>query len=152
MRDAAAAPPLRIRVPGTQAGIREAVAAFDAFCAAYPPGRDALSAAHVALDEVLVNIVGHAFAGRDGGSIELGADLDATSLVITVTDDGPAYDPLQEPAPNTTLPLEARQPGGLGIHLVKHLMQQVQYSRQDDRNRLVLVRLLSGAPGGPGED
>ena len=146
----ATAPPMTIRVAGTQAGIRDALEAFDAFRSRCALGHDAAWPVQVALDEVLANIVGHAYGGRSDGVIDLDFTLTSSTLVVTVCDDGPAVDPLALPEPDTALPLEARQPGGLGIRLVTHLMQQVEYSRRDGRNRLVLIRELAPPSNGPG--
>jgi serine/threonine-protein kinase RsbW len=57
-------------------------------------------------------------------------------LQLTVLDDAPPFDPLEAPEPDTTLPVEQRPLGGLGIFLVRKLMDEVQYERRDGRNRV----------------
>jgi anti-sigma regulatory factor (Ser/Thr protein kinase) len=63
---------------------------------------------------------------------------------VTVADDGPAFDPLARPDPVVTEPLERRQPGGLGIALVKALMDEVRYERTT-RNVLTMRKRIEPA-------
>ena len=55
-------------------------------------------------------------------------------LMVTVSDDGVAFNPLAVPPPDTTLPLEERELGGLGIHLVRNLTDEATYGRLGGRN------------------
>jgi len=143
-------PPLSIRVPGTVAGIGEAAAAFDAFRAAAAIADEGAWPVQVVLDEVLANIVHHAYAGRGDGRIDLTFSVSPTAITVVVADDGPEMNPLALPEPDTTAPLEDRRVGGLGIHLVRRLMDRAEYSRRDGRNCLVLVRRFgAGAPTDP---
>lgn len=107
----------------------------------------------LALDEILTNIVAHEPASAQVvRQIGLALTLDGCLLVAEVADDGPAFDPLSLPAPDLESPLEKRPIGGLGVHLVRSLMDEVRYRRDGDRNRLTLVkRVVAGAGGqGPG--
>ena len=58
---------------------------------------------------------------------------------VVVSDDGPAFDPLAAAAPDTSLGVEERPIGGLGIALVRRLMDEVEYERRDGRNHLRLA-------------
>jgi serine/threonine-protein kinase RsbW len=146
-------PPVTIRVAGTQAGVRDAAAAFDAFCAAQSLANEVSWPVQVALDEILANIVGHAYEGRTDGVIDLRFAATGAAIEVTIWDDGPPWNPLALAEPDTTAPLERRRPGGLGVHLVRRLMQGARYARENGRNRLVLVRSLGSASAdGPRED
>ena len=68
--------------------------------------------------------------------------LDKHRVTVVLTDDGPPFDPFGRDAPDTTLSVEDRPIGGLGIHLVLQLMDNVSYRRQDDHNIVVLVKQL----------
>ena len=59
-----------------------------------------------------------------------------------MADDGPGFDPLSAPEPDTSLGIEERPIGGLGIALVRRLMDHVEYERRDGKNRLRLRRRL----------
>jgi serine/threonine-protein kinase RsbW len=65
--------------------------------------------------------------------------------VVEVEDDGRPFDPLLVPPPDLTLPLERRPIGGLGIHLIRSLMDEVAYARHDGRNVLKMAKRLAKA-------
>ncbi|MBP2672866.1 MAG: hypothetical protein H6Q85_2932 [candidate division NC10 bacterium] len=77
--------------------------------------------------------------GPKAGWIDVTIERRGDAVDMTVTDDGPAFDPLQLPEPDVTAPLEGRQPGGLGVHLVRKLMDRVEYARAGGRNRLTMT-------------
>jgi anti-sigma regulatory factor (Ser/Thr protein kinase) len=135
-----------LRVPGSEEGNRAARAGFDAFLAAHRLAPGATWPFQVALDEVLSNIV--KYASKVGGEpvqVELRMRLAEGSLEIVVVDDALAFNPLEAKAPDTTQPVETRKVGGLGLALVRKLMDVVVYERTGDRNRLLLKRRLSAA-------
>ena len=120
-------PQLTVRVPASQDGLRAAAGALDRFEAAHALDPEAGWPVHVALDEVLSNVVLHGTAGRPNRVIDVTFALVAGSLEVTVVDDGPEWDPLTRPPPDTEAPIETRRPGGLGVHLVRNLMDRVTY-------------------------
>ena len=61
---------------------------------------------------------------------------------MTITDDGMPFNPLSAEAPDTDLSLEDREIGGLGIHLVRNLIDDVTYNRRIDKNVMTLVKDL----------
>jgi anti-sigma regulatory factor (Ser/Thr protein kinase) len=141
-------PRLTVRVAAGQDGLRAAASALDRFEAAHALDPEAAWPVHVALDEVLSNVVRHGTAGRPDPLIEVTFALKDESLEVTVVDDGLEWDPLTLPPPDTAAPLEARRPGGLGVHLVRSLMDRVAYARDGDRNRLVFARRCEKAVRG----
>jgi serine/threonine-protein kinase RsbW len=140
-------PRLTVRVEGTTTGIREAVSAFDRFEGEHGLTGEATWPMRVALDEVLSNIVRHGGAGKRCTVVDVRFGLVRSALVVTVIDDGPELDPLALPQPDTRSGLAERQPGGLGLHIMKQLMDRVEYARQRGRNRLVLMRRLDRVAG-----
>jgi serine/threonine-protein kinase RsbW len=96
----------------------------------------------VALDELLANALSHGGAGRDPCSVTVDLQLDQEHVTVTVTDDGAPFDPFGRDAPDTTLSVEERPIGGLGLHLVGQLMDKVSYQRRDGHNVVVLVKEL----------
>ncbi len=97
----------------------------------------------VALDDLLSNTIMHGFAGRKSGEVAIEADLSTERLTLTISDDGDPFDPLTAQAPDTTLTAEQRLPGGLGIHLVRQLMDEVSYERRDGRNIVTVAKRLT---------
>ena len=122
--------------------------AIEAFCAPLAPGPKDLFALQLALEEVVTNVINHGFT--DGAVHTFTVELRTRGRCVTavVSDDAPAYDPLARPEVDTSLPLEARPVGGLGVHLVKKLVDTEHYDRRDGRNVLALSRTF-GPPAGP---
>ena len=98
---------------------------------------------NVALDELLQNTIVHGFAGRKGGVVTIAVELGTDRLTVTLTDNGRPFNPLDTAAPDTTRFVEERPVGGLGIHLVRQLMDEVHYQRRGGRNVVVLVKRLT---------
>ena len=103
---------------------------------------DAALDMHVALDEVLSNIVKYAFADAAAHDIRVRLKVTEGRLEAEVEDDGRPFDPLQARAKDRNGPLAQRKPGGLGIEVVKRLMSHLSYARTDGRNRVTLIRRL----------
>lgn len=127
-----------LAVEGTAAGVRKAVDALQAWS-----DRERLSDAArrrllTALDEILSNVVRHGLGNRPG-VIEVTVSHDGNVLQAEVADAAPAFNPLLTPPPDISSPLEERQPGGLGIALVRALTDELTYERRDDRNRLTMT-------------
>jgi anti-sigma regulatory factor (Ser/Thr protein kinase) len=98
---------------------------------------------NVALDELLANALTHSETGRDPCSVTVEVQLDQERVTVTVTDNGAPFDPFGRDAPDTTLSVEERPIGGLGLHLVGQLMDQVSYQRREGHNVVVLVKQLA---------
>ena len=96
----------------------------------------------IAADEVFTNIVSYAYSGT-AGPVEVTAEQDGTVFRLTFADEGKAFDPLQTADPDIKTPLGERQIGGLGIFVVKKLMDKVEYRREADRNILTLTKRIS---------
>jgi serine/threonine-protein kinase RsbW len=132
-------------VPGTLAGLTEAVGAADGFCREAGVPDELRRRLLTALDEVLANVVHHALAGAEG-TVEMTLSGDQRAVRATVVDPGAPFNPLLAPEADTTSPLEARRVGGLGIALVRALVDEVAYERRGNRNRLTLTwRLARGS-------
>jgi len=102
----------------------------------------------VVLDELLTNTITHGLS-HGGVTVTAVVELDSDRLMVTLTDDGKPFDPFDQREgprgnPDTTLSVEMRPIGGLGIHLVRKLVDEVSYARRDDRNVVVLAKRLTG--------
>jgi serine/threonine-protein kinase RsbW len=96
---------------------------------------------------VLANVVRHGLESRgQAATVELELRLDVgvepPVCEVVVADDGPEFDPLSATEPDTSLGVEERPIGGLGIALVRRLMDEIEYERREGRNRLRLRRRL----------
>ena len=101
---------------------------------------------HLALDEILTNVVAYAYDDRDEHEIivRLGCagDGNAQRIEVEVEDDGRPFNPLEAAPPDVHAPIEDRPIGGLGIYLVRRVMDDLEYRRQADRNVLVLRKTV----------
>lgn len=91
------------------------------------------------IEELVVNIINH---GHDGGvhDIEIAMASEPDALTVEIIDDGRPFDPLSDaPEPDLDSLLEDRPVGGLGIHLVRTMMDEVHYRREQDRNHTTLI-------------
>jgi anti-sigma regulatory factor (Ser/Thr protein kinase) len=95
----------------------------------------------VILDELFTNTVTHGYVGAAAaGNVEVVLGLQGDWLSIDFIDDGCPFDPLQAAPPDLDLPAEERPVGGLGIAIVRGLVDDAVYRRQGDRNHLTLRR------------
>lgn len=99
----------------------------------------------LSLDEAMTNTI--AYAWPTGGEHELMLVLEVAEgrVIAVVSDDGIAFDPLEVPPPDLESSLEDRPVGGLGVHFMKTLMDEVTYRREGDRNVLTMRKSFGGA-------
>ena len=114
------------------------------FCADHHLSNTEMLAASLALDEVVTNIILHGYDDAADHEIRVTMTLENGVLTMEVEDDGRPFDPLQAPPPNLDLPIEERPVGGLGIHLVRTLMDAVEYQRRGDHNVLTMRKTITG--------
>lgn len=115
----------------------------DAFCAPHELAPRDLMALQLALEEAVTNVINHGYCDGQAHEFTVALELDDDRrMTAVVTDDAPAFDPLVRPAVDTSLPLDERPIGGLGVHLVKKLMDHAHYERRGAKNVLTLRRTL----------
>jgi anti-sigma regulatory factor (Ser/Thr protein kinase) len=100
--------------------------------------REMVADMQIALDEVLTNITEYAYTDNAEHRIHIFFRVLDGVLEAAIEDDGAPFDPLAIPAPDVSAPLQERRVGGVGIHFVRNLMDEVTYARVGERNRLVL--------------
>jgi serine/threonine-protein kinase RsbW len=94
----------------------------------------------LAVNELVMNIVSHGYRGAPG-VIEIDMRRTGRALEIRLRDQAPPFDPTLVPAPDTTLPLEQRPIGGLGIHMARHFVNTMTYRPlSGGGNELTLVK------------
>ena len=95
------------------------------------------------LEELVLNVVNHGSGGREG-EIKIDLVSDEEAVTIQIIDDGRPFDPLTDaPEPDTESSIEDRAVGGLGIHLVRTMMDEVSYRREENKNHMRLVKRRS---------
>lgn len=101
------------------------------------------SSLNLALEEAVVNVMNYAYPKDKVGNIQLEAYAFDKSLKFVITDNGIPFDPTSTDEPDITAELDDRAIGGLGIFLVTHLMDKVEYERVNDNNVLTLSKTLN---------
>jgi serine/threonine-protein kinase RsbW len=102
-----------------------------------------VSHVNLALDEAITNIVFYAYDDADDHEIGVRISLAQGMLTAELVDDGRAFDPLQVVTPDLAAPLDERAVGGLGVHLMRHLVDDIQYRRDGGRNHLVFTKRIA---------
>ena len=107
--------------------------------------QEIISEAHLVVEEVLVNVCTYAYPkGRKGQvTVKCKLSTDKDMAIITLIDSGVAFDTALASLPSLTLPISSRSVGGLGIHMVRRLMDKVLYSRENGKNILILEKRVS---------
>lgn len=95
---------------------------------------------NLALEEVVSNVILYAYPQKMSEFINVMASSDDKVLVFTITDKGEEFDPTKVEEADITLSAEDREIGGLGIFIVKNIMNEVTYQRLDGRNILTLKK------------
>ena len=96
---------------------------------------------NLALEEAVSNVMLYAYPGKSGQVL---VECDKSNkLVFTITDSGVPFDPTQQIDPDVTQSAEERPIGGLGIFLVRQIMDDIRYERKEDKNILTLVKSLN---------
>jgi len=97
---------------------------------------------NLVLDELVTNIIDYGFEDAGRHEIRVTMGVEGRTLTIEIEDDARAFDPLAAPPPDLTLPLEDRPVGGLGIHIVRTVMDAVEYQRRDGHNILTMRKTI----------
>ena len=96
----------------------------------------------LAVEEAVVNVIEHAYSASRVGNIEVKMMTDGQLLKVQIIDSGVAFDPTTVARADTTLSAKERQFGGLGLLLVRELMDSINYERIDDQNILTLSKKI----------
>lgn len=99
----------------------------------------------IAVEEAFVNVCHYAYPDAEG-EVSIACTTEGTELVIEIADAGAPFDVLSLPDPDTTSDLMDRQIGGLGVHFIRTLTDQVSYRRANGQNILKMVFLQTEEP------
>jgi anti-sigma regulatory factor (Ser/Thr protein kinase) len=100
----------------------------------------------LALEEVFVNIVSYATDPARPGRVTVAFASAPDHVRMTISDDSAAFDPLSLASPDTSGELEERRVGGLGIHLIRTMMDEVTYRHEANQNHLTMIKHLEPGP------
>ena len=116
--------------------IRAVSGFFEAELTAHQALPKVIAQVNVAIDEIFSNIARYSGAT----SATVGCEVEAGRAILRFTDNGRPYDPTQQADPDTTLGIEEREIGGLGIFMVKKTMDRITYAYADGMNVLTIEK------------
>ncbi len=134
---------LSIEIKNDLAEIEGLFQALDQYGEAYHFSSKLLFDLHLVLDELLTNVIKYGYDDKGDHHIVVRLSSNPGEVVLQIEDDGQPFNPMTRNAPDTSQALEQKPIGGLGIHLVKTLMDTVEYTRENEKNILVLKKKLA---------
>lgn len=140
---------LALRLPDRLAAIAPIIARVDGFLLSHGVATTPRHTIGMVLDELLNNVVSYAFGDGREHWIDVRVVHTSDRVTIEIEDDGRAFDPFARPAPDTSLGIDARRIGGLGVHLVRNTMDEVAYVRRDEHNLVRVGKRIAPEPPRP---
>lgn len=134
---------LTLHVPGTMAAIPPATVQAETWLAEQRVSFEAMYLVSLAIEELVTNCIKYGYTDATDHTIDFVLSVDAGTLRMEVIDDGNPFNPLDAPRPDLTLPPESRPIGGLGLHLLRELADEMRYERRDGTNRLSVTKRMS---------
>ena len=109
----------------------------------WPP--DLVYQVDLVLEELIVNTVNYGYDDDARHEIEVMLTSDEDAFTVEIIDDGQAFNPLNDaPEPDLDARIEDRPIGGLGVHLMRVMMDEVHYRRKKNKNHLTLIKRRNG--------
>ena len=93
----------------------------------------------LSLDEIVSNVIRHGYSDTNEHVVDVRLSVHDGVVTSVIEDDGHPYDPRESPEPDLSMPVEQRGPGGLGIFLVRQMMDSIDYARRDGKNVLTVT-------------
>lgn len=134
---------LTIEVRNIRDAIAPATQQAEAWLEAFEPSPKVMYLVPLAIEEIVTNCIQYGYDDAKEHTIEIALSVADGKLRMTFVDDGHSFDPLARAAPDVSRPAEEREIGGLGIHLLRTMTDEIAYERRDGTNRLTLVKRLS---------
>ncbi|MCB0643505.1 MAG: ATP-binding protein [Phaeodactylibacter sp.] len=100
-------------------------------------------ALELSVEELLTNLIHHGYRGEGRAAIRLQIERQDQQVELILKDDAPAFNPLEIPPPNLSSPLSERPVGGLGLHLIRELMDEIDYQYDEHYNCITLRKYLT---------
>ncbi len=136
---------LSMRLTNDISEIPRSAKAVEAFCARHDIAASVIFAINVSLEELLGNTMTYGYTDDLCHQIAVEIWREDADLVIDIGDDGRPFDPTQAAPPDLSLSLAERPIGGLGIQLVREMMDHMEYRYDGQRNRVRLrKRVMPG--------
>ena len=92
------------------------------------------------LEEIVTNIISYGYEDRAEHAIAVALVTSEQDITLRIRDDARPFNPLEQPVPDLEIPIEDRGIGGLGIHIVREIMDEIDYKREENVNLLVMTK------------
>ena len=136
---------VRIEIGNDLEEMAKVMTALAEFSAGAGLDEEVAQAAELVLDELLNNVISHAYLDTDQHTIVVERSVAENALQIVVSDDGIPFNPFEQKDPDLKSSLEQREVGGMGVYLVKQFMDEYSYQRLEERNIVTLVKCLAAS-------
>ena len=133
---------VELKLPNSLAALTELHAVAGEFCRQWAIHPDIAFKVDLVLDELFTNIVRYGYDDNGFHEIVVRFKGGHDRIRISIEDDARHFNPLLAPEVDIDAPASERRIGGLGIHLVRNLMDQVRYQRRPVGNRLIVIKRL----------
>ena len=130
---------LTVSIENSLENIAEITDSFDKFCEEHNISATVNQKVDLAIDDLVNNIISYGYHDKDVHTIDIAFKRMENELIILIEDDAKPFNPFDAEVDSTHLSIDERDIGGLGIHLVKSLMQSCQYQRKANKNVVALT-------------
>ena len=131
---------LKIRIKNDIKQLADVTEATSVFYRKWQIPERVASSIDLALDEIINNIILYGYQDFGEHYIDVSIYFEKNYAVVEIVDDGREFNPLDVPIPDMTSEIEERPVGGLGIHLVRNMMDEIKYDRKEDKNYIFLKK------------
>jgi sigma-B regulation protein RsbU (phosphoserine phosphatase) len=138
--EAKSIPKIEMHIPNQLSEIENVKVRFNEFSGQTGLSKNIRRKMNLVFDELLNNIISYAYDDQEPHMIMIDFELSGGRLTVSIKDGGKPFNPFEMDAPDTTIGLKERQAGGLGIHLVRSLMDRATYQRRVDSNVVTLIK------------
>ncbi|PKL64828.1 MAG: ATP-binding protein [Methanomicrobiales archaeon HGW-Methanomicrobiales-3] len=132
-------PPVTLKISSDIAEIPEVSARLEELMEAYGFAPEAILDTQLAVEEAITNIIVHGYK-RPDGEIQITCSRVSDAIEIRIADSAPPFDPLSLPEPDLSSTVSERRIGGLGIYLIRRVMDGFFYRYEDGKNILTLIK------------
>jgi len=105
----------------------------------YGFGREEILDTQLAVEEAITNVINHGYK-KPGGEIIVSCRISPDRIEVQIIDAAPRFDPLSVPEPELDSTIEDREAGGLGVFLIRQVMDEISYRYENGKNILVLIK------------
>ena len=102
--------------------------------------KSATYAVELSVDEAFTNIIEHAYGGEGKGDIDCSVEITDQEFIVILYDQGCPFDPSKVPVPNHNVPLEELKPRGVGLFLIRKMMDEVQFEFTPERGNILTLK------------